>query len=131
MRYKYQARDKEIALRYASSNLGVGVDELNVVKVKKNFDSPRTVTVMIKLNSKIESMMIDFIEHLLGYMDVDFDADFVTKREDNRIWLTIDSEIPALLIGNRGKNPRRPATADKHVCQTDNRQGDERGVGCA
>jgi len=30
-------------------------------------------------------------------------ADFVTKREGKRIWFTIDTEMPALLIGNKGK----------------------------
>lgn len=58
---------------------------------------------MVRLKSKIESMTIDFIEHTLGHMGINFNADFVTKREDGRIWITIDADLPALLIGNKGK----------------------------
>jgi len=103
MIYKYQAINRQIALDYAKSDLGVSIEELNVVKIRKDFNIPRTETVMIRLNSKIESMVMDFLERLLGYMDIKVNADFVTKREGKRIWFTIDTEMPALLIGNKGK----------------------------
>lgn len=103
MIYKYQARNRDVALTYAAHDLETDVNELNVVKVKKNFGTMQTETVMIRLNSKIESMVIDFLEHTLGYMGVDFSTDFVAKREDKQIWISIDAEMPALLIGNKGK----------------------------
>lgn len=103
MIYKYQARNKGIALKYAAHDLGVNIDALCVVKAKKNFGTIRTETVVIKLNSKIESMVIDFLEHVLNYMGIEFDVDFVTKRESKRIWISIDTDTPALLIGNKGK----------------------------
>lgn len=103
MIYKYQARNKSVALVYAAQDLGVSPDELYVLKVKKNFGVIRTETVMIKLSSKIENKVIDFLEHTLDYMGIEFSVDFVTKRESKRIWISIDAENPALLIGNKGK----------------------------
>lgn len=35
MIYKYQARDRSVAMRYAAEDLGVGIDGLDVVPIKK------------------------------------------------------------------------------------------------
>ena len=101
--YRYQAINRNVALRYASEDLGIDIHDLEIIKIKKNFDKMRTETVMIKVDSKTESMIIDFIEHMLDYMGIDFNANFAIEKEEQKIWLMIDADDPALLIGSKGK----------------------------
>ena len=101
--YRYQAINRNVALHYASEDLGMDIHDLDIIKIKKNFDKMRTETVMIKVDSKTESMIIDFIEHVLDYMGIDFNVDFAIKKEEQKIWLMINADDPALLIGGRGR----------------------------
>lgn len=102
MRCVYEALNENTALQYAAEDLNVSASALKICK-KKYHNKKGTVAIVVRVESKIEKMIIDFIEHVLGYMKCPIAGDFQASREDGRIWIDINVDDPALIIGYKGR----------------------------
>ncbi len=102
----YEAQKASIAIEYACEDLGVSEGDLPVEKIVKRggraIFSRKLVEVTVRIESKLERMIIDFIERTLSYMNCSARAE-VSDRANNQIWIQIKADHPAILIGKKGK----------------------------
>ena len=96
----YEAKERTTALQYAAEDVGVPQNEVQIVKTLKLgalFSKERRVGIVVKVESKLEYMIIDFIEHTLSYMNCPVRAT-IERRAKDKIWLQIKADRPAILI---------------------------------
>ena len=99
----YEAQKATTAIEYACEDLDLPKGDLRVEKVvKRGGIGHRRVEVTVRIESKLERMIIDFIERTLSYMNCPARAE-VSHRASDKIWIQIKADRPAILIGRRGK----------------------------
>ena len=108
MIHVYEAATFATAVEYASEDLGLSRKNIPIVKVVKRggvafFSGRKRVEVVVKIESKLERMIIDFVERTLSYMNCPARAE-VSHRENDRVWIHIRADRAGILIGRRGKN---------------------------
>ncbi len=63
----------------------------------------KNVKVKLFLYDEDEKKILEILKELLGYMDIKVDELKITKRENDRIFIDIDTPETGIIIGKRGK----------------------------
>ena len=99
----YEAQKAATAIEYACEDFGVTEGDLPVEKIVKRCGiGHKRVEVTVRIESKLERMIIDFIERTLSYMNCPARAE-VSQRASDQIWIQIRTDRAAILIGKKGK----------------------------
>ena len=99
----FEAENEKVAIRYAMQVLNVGKKRVVEAIAKTKRGKSGTTVVTMKVKSKIETMVIDFVEHVLSYMGYPIVEEFVTHDDSGRLWIQLAVDNPSMLIGHRGK----------------------------
>ncbi len=97
----YEAKTLEDAINNACQDLGVTPDQLtyNVIEEKKGLFSKKVV-----IECFTESMVEEFIENYLRTIltDLGYDVEMAIFKQDDRIYVNLDTDHNSILIGKNG-----------------------------
>ena len=92
-----------MALDYAQHILKFDQKSLRASIKNKKKNKGGTITITVKADSKLETMIVDFVERVLSYMGCPVIEEHTKHDADDRLWIQLVVENPAQLIGRRGK----------------------------
>jgi spoIIIJ-associated protein len=97
----YEAKTLEDAINNACQDLGVTPDQLtyNVIEEKKGLFSKKVV-----IECFTENMVEEFIENYLRTIltDLGYDVEMAIFKQDDRIYVNLDTDHNSILIGKNG-----------------------------
>lgn len=97
----YEAKTLEDAINNACQDLGVTPDQLtyNVIEEKKGLFSKKVV-----IECFTENMVEEFIENYLRTVltDLGYDVEMAIFKQDDRIYVNLDTDHNSILIGKNG-----------------------------
>lgn len=114
----FEGRTKKEALDFASEELGVEAENLDVevleiskgifkkrlVKVRVYYDGHAEKTISkLEPQDEFEQEIIEFLENLISKMGYQSTV-FIVAREDKKLSIEVDTEDCNILIGKKGKN---------------------------
>ncbi len=115
---EFEGKDEQEAIEKAIKDLGLERDEFDVeilekskkglfkkgpVKIKVYLEDEEEEVVQLEPNTDFEKELIEFIETLILKMGYEVKV-FVSKRENSKINLMIETNDANILIGKKGKN---------------------------